>query len=269
MIVAVDIGNTNLKCSVVVSDGPGEFRIWTIPPKRDQLDDFVLHQLLQWGALSGVGKLMPDAYPTPITWRIAQTGRLAWHKLKTEILKVRPNDRFEIITHKQIPLNFDVDFPEKVGIDRLLAVFAAVKIYGDLPMLIVDAGTAITVDIVYDQTFCGGAILPGLAALTKTYPKISAKLPLVSIPKYPESCNAKLPLYLGKNTTEAIHSGIFWGTVGAIRQIYEMLVSQKKDVWLILTGGDAEYLLQGLMYVIPKGRIHCHDALVLEGIHFC
>jgi type III pantothenate kinase len=212
--------------------------------------------------------------PTPLTWWIAQTGNFSWQKLKAEILKVRPHDKFKIITRQHIPIKVDVEFPDKVGIDRLLAAFAAVKHHGDSPMLIVDAGTAITVDVVQNQTFYGGAILPGLVAQSKVYPKISEKLPCISIPEYVWSEDGLVPnktvVYPGKNTEDAIRSGLYWGTIGAIRQFYEMSFSQEKDVPLILAGGDAQYLQPGLAQFIPSQRIeYWSDTLVLEGIHRC
>ena len=271
MNVAVDIGNTNLKCFVPLPNGDSEFRSWTIPLNGDRLDHFVMKKLLYWGAASSAGKLMPDVYPEPITWQMIQTGKLSWQDLKAEILKIRPKDQFKLITWRQIPadiLEIGVIFPEKVGIDRLLAAFAAVKHYGNSPMLIVDAGSALTVDIVYDQLFNGGAILPGLTALSNVCALISDKLPRVSIPAYPESCKTIPPIFPGRNTEDAIQSGLYWGTVGAIRQLYEMTIARTKKLRLLVTGGDAEYLLHGLVCVIPRKRISHHDMLALEGMTY-
>jgi type III pantothenate kinase len=250
MIVAVDIGNTRLKCRMFLPDKKGRSVCAQVSPERAWRAVLAMHL-----------DISPDIC---VTWWIAPTGRFSWQELKAEVLKIRPRDKFKIVTRKQIPLN--VDFPHKVGIDRLLAAFAAVKEYGDSPMLIVDAGSAVTVDVVQNRTFCGGAILPGLTALTETYPKISEKLPLVALP---DPSLTTRPVYPGKNTKEAIHSGLYWGTVGAIRQFYEMLCSKQKDVRLILTGGDGRYLLPGLDRVIPPRQIEYHEFLVLDGIHLC
>ena len=267
MNIAVDIGNTNLKCLVSVPHTDNEFYVWTIPPIIDRLDDFVSQHLLRWGATTDTGKLMPSAHPQPITWHIIQTGKLHWQHLKKAILKIRPKDTFKLMTHRQIPLDINVKHPEKVGIDRLLAAFTAVQLHGDLPMLIVDAGTAITVDVVNEQIFCGGAILPGLTALSHVYPLISDKLPHVSIPAYPKSCDAIPPMFPGRNTEEALQSGLYWGTIGAIRQFYDIMVSKTKKTSVIITGGDAEYLLPGLFCVIPPKKIEHHYPLILEGIN--
>jgi len=267
--VAVDIGNTRLKCGILSPNGEGEVNFVPLPPKGERLSECALRQLFWWESLSDADVLTEDVYPEPLTWRIAQTGSFTWQELKAEVLKVRPRDKFKVVTRQHVPLKIDVDSPQKVGIDRLLAAFAAVKKYGDVPMLIVDAGSALTVDVVQDQTFCGGALLPGLVAQSESYPKISAKLPTVSIP---DPFLTTRPVYPGRNTQDAIHNGLYWGTTGAIRQFYAMFFSnnsKKRTALLILTGGDADYLRPGLTQVIPFRRIKHHDALVLEGINLC
>jgi len=269
MNIAVDIGNTRVKCGLFLPDRECEVGCLPLPPRGGKFADYFLHRMLQWDFLSDEvgacgGRLTADDYPAPITWWIAQTGSFPWQTLKAEILKIRTRDQFKIITRQHIPLEVDVDAPEKVGIDRLLAAFAATTEYGDVPMLIVDAGSAITVDVVQNQTFRGGAILPGLAALSATYPKISENLPVVPVPNSP---SATRPVYPGKNTQSAIQSGLYWGIIGAIRQFYGAL--RESRALLILTGGDAEYFLPGLASEIatlqPKHRPH----LVLEGIRWC
>ena len=251
MNIAVDIGNSCLKCGVLYPDGVGAPVTLRLPSKGTRLSKSFLHELF---CLT-----MADGYRLPIIWRIAPTGRFPWQVLREEILKLRPRDQFKPVTQKQIPLKIDADVPGKVGIDRLLAALGATKRFNDWTMLIVDAGTAITIDVVQDQTFCGGAILPGLTALLETYPRISEKLPLVPLRSITES------VYPGKNTEEAVLHGIYWGTIGAIRQFYEMRFT---DARLVLTGGDAEYLFPGLAGVIPQ-RVVLSSNLVLEGIRWC
>ena len=263
MNIVVDIGNTRLKCGIFLPDGDNEVNI---VPLQFWRDGIFLQPLLHWEMLSDAEMLTADVYPDPFTWRIASTGSFPWEKLQAKILNVRPKDKFEIIVREQIPLKVNVDFPDKVGIDRLLAAWAAVHRYGDSPMLIVDAGSAVTVDVVQNRTFCGGAILPGLHALSEVYPKLSAKLPLVPIPD-PKSVTR--PSYPGTNTQDAILNGLYWGTIGAIRQFYDMAFPKKGEAKLILTGGDADSLLPGLSQVISSRRIKHHDVLVLEGINLC
>jgi len=267
--IAVDIGNTDLKCGIFTLNGE-LCGVWRCPAKGFKPSISFLRTMLRWDTLTnlrvdrGNRKIAAPAvaYPEPLAWWIAQTGKFPWQQWQEAILSLRPNDKFKMVTRRQIPLKRDVKFPTKVGIDRLLAAYAAVKVHGEVPMLIVDAGTAITIDLVQNQTFCGGAILPGLAAQAATYPNISANLPLVSIPDAHLKARS---VYPGKSTQEAIQSGLYWGTIGAIRQFYDTL--RKQNAPLILSGGDAEYLLPGLVQNIPTTQFKPH--LVLEGIHWC
>ena len=256
MIIAVDIGNTCIKCGIMLPGGTCKVTSNPIPKDTKIREEFV-RDLIQWHALS------ESETSTPILWRVAQTGSFSWKKVQTAILQIRPLDRFEILSHQQIPLKMDVEAPEKVGIDRLLAAFAAVKIQGNSPVLVVDAGTAITIDAVQNQTFCGGAILPGLPTQAETYPKVSKKLPLIQF-----SCDFIMkPGSPGKNTEDAIQNGTYWGTIGAIRFFYDLFFPpQKKKVQLLVTGGDAKLLVPGLVRVIPFERMRYHPSLVLEGI---
>jgi pantothenate kinase type III len=284
MNIAVDIGNTNTKCGIFASSANGDELVgfWRLPSTNTRcwINERFLQNMTRLGVLTNqisppvkrtTKEEMTESYPKPLTWNVAQTGSgFPLNKFKTAILTLRPKDKFKVITRKQISLKLDVDVPAKAGIDRLLAAFAAVKKYGDVPMLIVDAGTAMTIDVVQDQTFCGGAILPGAAFLTAMYPHISSKLPKVRSPE--RMILEARQNYPGKNTKDAICNGIYWGAIGAIRQFYEMAFSERRLVTsakVILTGGDAEYLLPGLSGVIASRQIEHRNALVLEGINWC
>jgi len=258
MNIAVDIGNSRMKCGIFFPNG---VRKVTANPilQGTRIDEEFVRNMIQWKTLS------ETELRTPFTWRIAQTGSFPWKKVQKEILRTRPHDRFEMLTYQQIPLKMDVDSPEKVGLDRLLAAFMAVQSCGDAPMLVVDAGTAITIDVVQNRTFCGGAIVPGFFAQSETYPRVSAKLPVVQW-SYSFAMKLASP---GKNTEDAVHNGLYWGTIGTIRLFYEMFFPQKRNVLLILTGGDAEFLVPGLIRVLSMEKIKYHPALVLEGIHDC
>ena len=273
MNIAADIGNTRLKCAVFFpAERRAEGFVFPLLPMEEAVDkNALLRQLLGWKVLpdndASSGKMVSiGLYPEPITWWMAPTGSFSWKTFQSLILQMRPSDQFKTVTRQLIPLKMDVDSPDHVGIDRLLAALAATKHYGDLPMLIVDAGTAITVDVVQNQTFCGGAILPGLTVQAESYPRISNRLPFIPAPLAFAETES---VYPGKNTEDAILAGIYWGTVGAIRQLYEKAFSRRKNTRLILTGGDAVYLLPGLMQVISSQRMECHDMLVLEGVYEC
>jgi type III pantothenate kinase len=125
------------------------------------------------------------------------------------------------------------------------------------------------VDSVENETFYGGAILPGLEIISKSMPVISPRLPFIQHPydNKVESCG--LPRYPGRCTEEAILSGLYWGPVGAIKQFYEMFCLRHRNAMLLLTGGDGRYLAQGLAQQIPSSFIRYSSVLTFEGIRYC
>jgi len=157
------------------------------------------------------------------------------------------------------PLDVHLKSPEHVGIDRLLnAVAANVVRPAGRPAIIVDTGTATTVDYVSaDGAFEGGAILPGIEMSARALHHYTALLPFISIEELAEESDRPL----GKTTREALRSGLFWGQLGAVRELIGRW-SQLSDVdaFLLLTGGGAGLLAQHL----PEG--HWDPHLSLEGL---
>lgn len=127
--------------------------------------------------------------------------------------------------------------PSEVGADRLLNAVAAKEKYG-APFIVVDLGTAITLDVVSDEgAYLGGAIAPGMESGMELLFSRTAKLPQISLVA-PEQ-------YIGRSTVEAIRSGIVYGFVGMIdtlaRGIFAELGGSCK---VIATGGHAKILAE-------------------------
>ncbi len=145
-----------------------------------------------------------------------------------------------LVVGRQIPLPIVVklDDPEAVGVDRICngaAAFDRIK----QACVIVDCGTAITVDVIDDEgAFMGGAILPGLEMQARALHEYAALRPYVQ-PVAPEQT-------VGDSTRSAILTGIYHGTVGAIRGIVEAYATEFQR-WppAIATGGDAELIAKG------------------------
>jgi len=142
-----------------------------------------------------------------------------------------------------VPISIDVIFPGKVGIDRLLnSVAANVLRQPDQPVIIVDSGTAITVDIVDAQgTFCGGAILPGILLGAKSLHDETTTLPHVDVWELLKH----EPDILGRCTETAIASGLYWGHLGAVKELVN-----RYSAWLPATALPPLVLLTGGASVI-------------------
>lgn len=135
-----------------------------------------------------------------------------------------------------LPAPVAVREPGRVGVDRVCAAAAAFEKTRHA-CTVVDFGTAITVDLIDDEgTFVGGAIFPGTALQAWALSEGTAALPLVKI-QSPEQA-------VGRDTTEAIRSGILNGVAGAVRGIVEQYATEL-NAWpqVVATGGDLERLL--------------------------
>ncbi|HMC66313.1 MAG TPA: type III pantothenate kinase [Gemmataceae bacterium] len=159
---------------------------------------------------------------------------------------------------EQLPLHVSLEQPNKVGIDRLLNAVAAAKhpSRGRLPAIIVDAGSAVTVDWLDDAgSFCGGAIIPGLRLMAQALHEHTALLPLVQV-------NQPLPSVPGRSTDEAIHAGVYYAVAGAINELTARFTEQSGS-WphVFLTGGDADSLRPAV-----NDRAELWPEMTLEGI---
>lgn len=154
----------------------------------------------------------------------------------------------------KIPMRVLVKEPEKVGQDRLLNTFAVYQRFQKLAMVI-DFGTAITLDIVSSQgEFLGGVIMPGITTMAKSLQENCALLPFIE-PK-------PISRALGKNTQEAIRAGIYLGIIGSINYLIQQITAElNQKPWIVATGGDAALFKRKLplvKQVIPN--------LTLEGL---
>lgn len=126
-----------------------------------------------------------------------------------------------------------------LGVDRALAAWGAAQIYGP-PVLVIDAGTALTLNAVDQQgVFMGGAILPGLALQCRSLHQGTGALPLV------EWSREQPPLW-AKDTVQAIRSGIGHTVLAGLHFYLEQWTGR-----VVLTGGDGEWLWQQLQFRWP------------------
>jgi len=122
-----------------------------------------------------------------------------------------------------------------VGIDRLLDAVAVNRVrQSDRPAVVVDVGSAITVDLVSASgAFLGGAIAPGITMSARALHTFTDLLPLVETADL-----ATPPLALGRSTLAAMRSGLFWGAVGTIRELSARLCAGlDRPAEIYLTGG--------------------------------
>jgi len=202
-----------------------------------------------------------SADPTAVVMAGSNPTRLA--ELEAQLRAHNWTDISTLTNRRSIPLTIDVDQPDKVGIDRLLnAVAVNVLRPANRPAIVIDTGTAATVDLVSaDGCFQGGAILPGFALSAQALNLYTALLPLLSVR---ELANEP-PVAAGRNTQDAIRSGVYWGHAGALKEVIQQICRQhafappqwdrteqdETSPWLLLTGGGAPFLAP----VFPQVRV--------------
>ena len=149
-----------------------------------------------------------------------------------------------------------VEKPEAVGVDRLLAAGAAFRrVRG--AVIVVDAGTALTVDLVSSAgCFMGGTISPGLKAMANALSSETSLLPEVNL-EAPASA-------VGRDTRECIRAGVLFGAAGAVDRVVEELSdAADRSPRVVLTGGDAHVLSPFL-----KSTHDSEPDLVLHGLAY-
>ena len=174
----------------------------------------------------------------------------AWLRMRGEAVRVLDG-------YGQLPLVVAVDHPETVGIDRLLnAVAANARPRGGRPAVLVDAGSAVTVDWVDGAgVFRGGAIVPGLRLMAQALHRYTARLPLVAV-------TSPCPPMPGRSTVPAIAAGVYGAVAGGISYLTRQLAAGSAEPPLVfVTGGDADLLAPALE---PPFELWPH--MTLEGV---
>jgi type III pantothenate kinase len=140
-----------------------------------------------------------------------------------------------------IPLPIVLDVPDDaiVGVDRVCSAAAAFAHTGQA-CIVVDFGTAVTVDVVGDDgQFLGGAILPGARMQARALHEFTSRIPLVDV-AFPADP-------IGKRTEAAVSSGVCHGIAGAVRGLVEAIATHVgKWPQVVGTGGD-----------LPRFMTHC------------
>ncbi len=244
--LAVDIGNNQIKLGVFLSADtdalPRPDQIWTMAARDTTFDQ--------------LAERLP---PTGLSWVVATVHRAAERRLAGWVKRYRPDDTYRRLDNANLPINARVESPEHVGADRLLAAVAVNRLRdAGRAAIVVDAGSAITVDLVSsDGDFEGGVILPGFEMTARALSEGTDLLPLVDGQLVVDS-----PAVVGKSTVAAIRSGLFWGGVGAVRELIGRIslgLTDKPQVFV--AGGDA-----GRLAPFLDDDVHVVSDLVLSGI---
>ena len=253
LLLAIDAGNTNTVFAVLDGD-----RI-----------------VNQWRCATEVGRTADEYF----VWLSAllKLGRQGDRISSAVISSVVPNAVFNLVSLcKQyfecaplvvgtpecaLPIPVRVDEGAIVGSDRLVNTAAAFDLYGG-NLVVVDFGTATTFDVVdQDGAYIGGAISPGIELSLKALHMGAAALPQVGVVK-PEQV-------VGKNTTDCMHAGIYWGYTGLIEGICNRIETERgRKMRVVGTGGLASLFAKGeSLFDVVNPDLTIHGLALIHGLN--
>jgi type III pantothenate kinase len=234
MILAIDVGNTRIKAAVfegttilenfVFLKTELEKKIQNILEKQEKVSHLVV------SSVSDVEKQAFSAFENVV-----------------KVHFVSHNDSFPFINCYQTP--------QTLGIDRMVNAAGATLQFPNQNRLVIDAGTCITYDFIDESNnYLGGAISPGLKLRYAALHNFTAKLPLLEL-ENPEH-------FVGKSTSESIHSGVVNGLVYEIDGFIAEYKALYPKFIIILTGGDTVFLAKRL-----KNTIFANSNFLLESLN--
>ena len=230
MLLAIDIGNTNvvLACAEMgrnaFEDCPPIWRLETDAEKNSADYAAAIRDLLGANRCAAVtGAIVASVVPALSTVICDAVASATGH-----VPLLVGDDGVDL------GIDINIDEPEQAGADRLVNAVGA-QAHHQLPAIVLDFGTATTLDLVgADGAYEGGIIAPGVALSIDALEAAAAQLPRLALREF----DADLPI-LGKNTVSAMESGIFWGYVSMIEGLLARLRADYGDVSMIATGGLA------------------------------
>ncbi len=229
-ILAVDAGNTRIKWAWYAHGAPQE-RGWT-PTVQPLLKT-------QWAELPPPDRIIVSNVASPATENIISSASQHWNRLP-QYIKAKKT---------QCGVNNSYRAAEQLGSDRWAALIAAHHLHPGHDLLVVQAGTAVTIDTLSAQgLFRGGMILPGFRLMLDALTNSTAGLARQS---------GEIQAFPG-NTADAMMSGAANAIAGAVERSFRQLVERPL---CLISGGDADILLPLLDIPVQKA-----DQLVLEGL---
>jgi len=224
MLLALDVGNTNLTCALVRDGALGAARRaqTRAAASADELE-LLLDGLLglDGAGLADVDEIVLASVVPALSVTLAEVARARGISLLSADVE-------------GVPLPVRTERPQEVGADRLCNALAAARLHGT-PAIVVDFGTATNFDVVSaDGAYVGGALAPGLELGLEALAARTAKLPRVEL--------ARPARAIGRNTVAAMQSGAVIGYVGLVRELVAAISAELAEdggnrPHVILTGG--------------------------------
>jgi type III pantothenate kinase len=255
MLLVLDVGNTNTVLGVFAQAAKADavqpeqlianWRVATIATQTVDEYGVLFRNLFAMDNLEvkSVRGIVISSVVPPLDSTLRQVCERYFH---TKPLFIEPGVKTGMPVH--------YDNPAEVGADRIVNSVAAFEKYGG-PCVVVDFGTATTFDCVSSKgEYEGGVICPGIGISADALFERTARLPRVDI--------RKPPRIIGSTTVGSLQSGLYYGYLGLVDGILELLLGELgKETNVIATGGLASLIGSGSKYIK-----HVDDFLTLEGL---
>jgi type III pantothenate kinase len=247
VLLAVDVGNTQTVLGVF--EARELVWRWRIATQRERTADELA--LLFGGFLEQAGLSFSRQITAVVLASVVPAQTQALREMVRNYFHFQP-----VVVEPGIKtgISIQTDNPKEVGADRIVNAVAAFAKYGG-PCVVVDFGTAITYDAVSEQgEYLGGAIAPGLQVSAAGLSSVADRLPRVEVVA-PRSV-------IGKNTVEALQSGLLLGTASEVDGMVERIQKELGGhATVVATGGLADAVVP-----LCQSVDHHEPWLTLEGL---
>jgi type III pantothenate kinase len=247
MLLAIDVGNTNIVLGVF--DGDALVHSWRLQTLRERtsdelgllVDGLFAHEKIDKTRIRGVilGSVVPPLTGTMKTMVARYFG--------VPVVTIEPG------TDTGMPILYEN--PAEVGADRIVNGVGAWARFGgkhDRPMIVVDFGTATTLDAISAKgEYLGGAICPGVQISADALFQRAARLPRIDV--------RKPPRIVGRTTVGAMESGLFYGYVGMVEGLVRRMSVELGGNPICVATGDCDVIapeIPAIEHVDPDLTLH-------------
>ena len=247
MLLAIDIGNTNLVIGCIKNDQIlFKARIATDRLRTsDQYGVEIKNMLEAYGVqIRDIDDCIISSVVPPV-----------FNSVKTGVIKIIGKQPMVVGPGLKTGLNIHVDVPSQVGSDRIVIAVAALAEY-KAPLILMDLGTATTIEAVEpENTYLGGVIIPGVKISLDALTSRAAQLPGISLDKPKQ--------VIGKNTIDCMRSGMIYGTASMIDGLIDRMEEELgHPSTLVATGGMAQFITP-----LCRHHIILEKDLLLKGLN--
>ena len=247
MLLAIDIGNTNLVIGCIENDRIlFKARIATDRLRTsDQYGVEIKNMLEAYGVqIQDIDDCIISSVVPPV-----------FNSVKTGVIKIIGKQPMVVGPGLKTGLNIHVDVPSQVGSDRIVIAVAALAEY-KAPLILMDLGTATTIEVVGpENTYLGGVIIPGVKISLDALTSPAAQIPGISLDKPKQ--------VIGKNTVDCMRSGMMYGTAAMIDGLIDRMEEELgHSATLVATGGMAQFITP-----LCKHNIILEKDLLLKGLN--